>query len=63
MVGKTLSAVTLHEPGVALSENYLKIRLAGDRGPNRLVDVSIGGLWPDGLREAGFARGEFVSIG
>jgi hypothetical protein len=39
MVGKTLSAVTLHEPGMALTENYLKVELAQEREPNRIVDV------------------------
>ncbi len=32
MVGRTLSAVTLHEPRTALSNNYLKITLADCRG-------------------------------
>ena len=39
MVGKTLSAVTLHEAGVALTENYLKVELAQEREPNRIVDL------------------------
>jgi threonylcarbamoyladenosine tRNA methylthiotransferase MtaB len=41
MVGKTLSAVTLHEPGAAITGNYLKVTLAS------LRDASRGGLpWP-----------------
>ena len=52
MVGKTLSAVTLHEPGVALTENYLKVELDREREPNRLVDVKIGSVSESGLREA-----------
>jgi threonylcarbamoyladenosine tRNA methylthiotransferase MtaB len=52
MIGRTLSAVTLHEPGAALSENYLKIALAGCHEPNRIVDVQIGGITDDGLRGA-----------
>ncbi|MEI9972164.1 MAG: tRNA (N(6)-L-threonylcarbamoyladenosine(37)-C(2))-methylthiotransferase MtaB [Ignavibacteriota bacterium] len=44
MVGRTLSAVTLHETGTALSGNYLKIELSAAREPNRLVDVRIGGV-------------------
>ena len=52
MVGKTLSAVTLHEAGMALTENYLKVELAQEREPNRIVDVRIGGVVTGGLREA-----------
>jgi threonylcarbamoyladenosine tRNA methylthiotransferase MtaB len=52
MVGKTLSAVTLHEPGIALTENYLKVELSQPREPNRLVDVKIGSVSESGLREA-----------
>jgi threonylcarbamoyladenosine tRNA methylthiotransferase MtaB len=51
MVGKTLSAVTLHEAGVALTENYLKVELAQEREPNRIVDLEIGGVASGGLRE------------
>jgi threonylcarbamoyladenosine tRNA methylthiotransferase MtaB len=52
MVGKTLSAVTLHEAGMALTENYLKVELAQEREPNRIVDVRIGGVVTGGLSEA-----------
>ena len=51
MVGKTLSVVTLHEPGMALSDNYLKVKLAAPREPNRIVDALIGSLAGDGLLE------------
>ena len=51
MVGKTLSAVTLHEAGVALTENYLKVELAKAREPNLLVDLRIGGVTENGLSE------------
>jgi threonylcarbamoyladenosine tRNA methylthiotransferase MtaB len=51
MVGRTLSAVTLHEPGAALSSNYLKIELASPREPNRLGEVRIGGITCEGLWE------------
>jgi threonylcarbamoyladenosine tRNA methylthiotransferase MtaB len=52
MVGRTLSAVTLHGTGTALTENYLKVELAGYREPNELVDLRIGGVTGSGLREA-----------
>jgi threonylcarbamoyladenosine tRNA methylthiotransferase MtaB len=51
MVGRTLSAVTLHEPGVALTGNYLKVELAHPREANRLVDLRIAAVSPAGLRE------------
>jgi threonylcarbamoyladenosine tRNA methylthiotransferase MtaB len=51
MVGKTVSAVTLHEAGAALTENYLKVELASPREPNLLVDLRIGGVTESGLRE------------
>ena len=53
MVGRRLSVVTLNEPGVALSSNYLKVRLAQAAEPNRLIEVEIGAVAPDSLREAG----------
>jgi threonylcarbamoyladenosine tRNA methylthiotransferase MtaB len=53
MVGRTLSVVTLHEPGAALSGNYLKVQLARPAEPNRLVDVEIGGVTESGVREVG----------
>ena len=49
MIGRTLSAVTLHEG--ALSDNFLKIDLAVQRSSNRLIDVPIGSLTEGGLRE------------
>lgn len=52
MVGRTLSAVTLHQPGMALTGNYLKVTLAREREANAIVDLRIGGLTRDGLREA-----------
>jgi threonylcarbamoyladenosine tRNA methylthiotransferase MtaB len=52
MVGKTVSAVTLHETGTALSGNYLKVELAQPREPNLLVDLQIGTVSTGGLREA-----------
>ena len=52
-VGRTLSVVTLHEAGAALSGNYLKVELARACEPNRLIDVEIGGVTEGGVREAG----------
>jgi len=52
LVGRTLSAVTLHEPGAALTGNYLKVQLAWLREANLMADLRIGGLTKDGLREA-----------
>ena len=51
MVGRTLSAVTLAETGIALTENYLKVELAAGREPNALIDVRIAGVTNAGLRE------------
>lgn len=51
MVGRTLSAVTL-DNGTALTENYLKIELAQPHAANELVEIEVGALSRDGLREA-----------
>jgi threonylcarbamoyladenosine tRNA methylthiotransferase MtaB len=51
MVGRTLSAVTLHESGTALSGNYLKVELAAPREANQIVDLPIGEVTQGGLRE------------
>jgi threonylcarbamoyladenosine tRNA methylthiotransferase MtaB len=51
MIGRTLSAVTLHEPGAALTDNYLKVELAQPREPNLLLDITIGGITNTALRE------------
>lgn len=51
MLGRTLSVLTLAEPLRALSDNYLKVELAEPRQPNRIVEVRIGELTADGLRE------------
>ncbi len=57
MVGRTLSAVTLLQPGTALTGNFLKVELASTREPNSLVNVRIGGLTRDGLVETTFPGG------
>jgi threonylcarbamoyladenosine tRNA methylthiotransferase MtaB len=51
MVGRTLSAVTLHESGIALTGNYLKVEMASAREANLLIDLRIGGVTEAGLRE------------
>jgi tRNA A37 methylthiotransferase MiaB len=52
MIGKKLSVVTLVEPRAALSDNFLKVRLASFRPANELIEVEIVGLHEAGLREA-----------
>ncbi len=51
MNGKTLSVVTLEDG--ALSDNYIKVKLATPREANRIVNVRIGSETSDGLAEAG----------
>ena len=51
MIGRTLSVVTLTEG--ALSDNFLKVELAAPRPANQLVDVRIGSVSTNGLREYG----------
>jgi len=53
MVGRTLSAVTLEQPGFALSTNFLRIQMNQVRAPNRLVDLAIGDQSQSGLLESG----------
>lgn len=49
MIGRNLSVVTLTEG--ALSNNFLKVELASRRAANQMVDVNIGSLSANGLRE------------
>jgi threonylcarbamoyladenosine tRNA methylthiotransferase MtaB len=51
MLGKTLAAVTLEQPGMALTSNFLKIEMASERRPNQLIDLAIGSISETGLRE------------
>jgi threonylcarbamoyladenosine tRNA methylthiotransferase MtaB len=51
MIGKTLSAVTLEERGMALSSNFLKIKMAAPHEPNRVVELMIGSSRDSLLRE------------
>lgn len=47
-VGRRLSVITLHD-GAALSDNYLKVKLAAPAEPNRIMDVLVTGVKDDGL--------------
>jgi threonylcarbamoyladenosine tRNA methylthiotransferase MtaB len=49
MIGRTLSVVTLNEG--ALSDNFLKVELAAPRAANQLVDIRIGSISANGVRE------------
>jgi threonylcarbamoyladenosine tRNA methylthiotransferase MtaB len=51
MIGRTLSAVTLEQRGVALTTNFLKVELTNPREPNHMIDLRVTGLSPVGLRE------------
>jgi threonylcarbamoyladenosine tRNA methylthiotransferase MtaB len=52
MAGRTLSAVTLEQRGLALTTNYLRVQLAQEREPNQLIDVRIGDAGGPCLAEA-----------
>ncbi len=49
MIGRTISVVTLSEG--ALSDNFLKVELTMPRPANQMIDVEIGSLSANGLRE------------
>jgi threonylcarbamoyladenosine tRNA methylthiotransferase MtaB len=51
MLGRAISAVTLEQPGMALSSNFLKVELTSRRSPNRNVLLQVGGLTASGLKE------------
>jgi len=52
MVGTKLSVVTLEAPAPALSSNYLSVELARAEPANKLLEVEIGAVTENGLREA-----------
>jgi threonylcarbamoyladenosine tRNA methylthiotransferase MtaB len=52
MVGKRLSVVTLESPAPALSDNYLPVELTHAEPANLLLEVEIGAVTENGLREA-----------
>ena len=47
-VGRRLSVITLKD-GAALSDNYLKVKLAAPAEPNRIMDVLVTGVCEDGV--------------
>ncbi|MBV9677026.1 MAG: tRNA (N(6)-L-threonylcarbamoyladenosine(37)-C(2))-methylthiotransferase MtaB, partial [Acidobacteriaceae bacterium] len=51
MIGRTLSSVTLEEPRMALTTNFLRVQTAEERQPNRMVDLAISAVTDNGLRE------------
>jgi threonylcarbamoyladenosine tRNA methylthiotransferase MtaB len=51
MFGRRLSVVTLEQRGVALSDNYLRVELACEREPNRMIEVRVGGITQNGVAE------------
>ncbi|MBV9676176.1 MAG: tRNA (N(6)-L-threonylcarbamoyladenosine(37)-C(2))-methylthiotransferase MtaB [Acidobacteriaceae bacterium] len=51
MIGRTLSSVTLEEPRMALATNFLRVQMTEERQPNRMVDLAIGAVTNNGLRE------------
>ena len=51
MLGKSLSSVTLEERPMALTTNFLRVRMAQNRTPNQLITLSIGGTDATCLRE------------
>jgi threonylcarbamoyladenosine tRNA methylthiotransferase MtaB len=51
MVGRKLAAVTLEQPGIALTTNFLKIVMTRSRQPNQSVELETGSVTAGGLRE------------
>jgi threonylcarbamoyladenosine tRNA methylthiotransferase MtaB len=51
MLGKTLSAVTLEQKGMAMTSNFLKVEMAREREPNQIIALPIGAVTAAGLKE------------
>jgi threonylcarbamoyladenosine tRNA methylthiotransferase MtaB len=51
MIGRTLSAVTLEQRGLALTENFVHVEIGNWCGPNRVVGVMPVALTSTGMRE------------
>ena len=52
-IGQRVSVVSLESGRFGMSENYLKVKFATPREPNRIEDIAIGGLTADGVYETG----------
>jgi threonylcarbamoyladenosine tRNA methylthiotransferase MtaB len=52
MIGKTLSAVTLEEEGVALTSNFLRVAMTQRREPNQIISLNIGSAHDSCLQES-----------
>jgi len=59
LIGKTLSAVTLEQRGIALTTNFVKVQMSQPRAPNQMLDLQIAALSHAGLQE----RTEFQVLG
>ena len=51
MIGRTLSAVTLEQSGMALTSNFLKVQMAHERPANQMVDLELASVTESGLKE------------
>jgi threonylcarbamoyladenosine tRNA methylthiotransferase MtaB len=56
MLGRTLEAVTLEKPGLALTSNYIPVEVADWRFANRMIEVTPVGLTANGMCEQGVLR-------
>jgi threonylcarbamoyladenosine tRNA methylthiotransferase MtaB len=52
-IGQRVSVVSLESGNFGMSENYLKVKFAVRREPNRIEEVAVAGLTADGVYEAG----------
>lgn len=53
LIGSRLSVVSINDGRSALSDNYVKVKLARPREANRIERILIGGLTVDGVFETG----------
>ena len=53
MLDRTISAAVLEKGDTAMTTNYMTVKLAAPRPARTVGDVTIGGLTPTGLSEAG----------
>jgi threonylcarbamoyladenosine tRNA methylthiotransferase MtaB len=52
MIGRTLTAVTLEQPGTALTTNFTRVKMNRTRPANQILDLNIAGIDATGLLEA-----------